>query len=82
LFRLKISIDANRQISVYVNEVQYGLVTTATAGGASAATSTTKSNALTDDVNLKPYIGIAPTAGATVASVIVSYQKISRLVTE
>lgn len=82
LFRLKISIDANRQISVYVNEVQYGLVTTATAGGASAATSTTKSNALTDDVDLKPYIGITPTTGATVASVIVSYQKISRLVTE
>jgi hypothetical protein len=82
LFRLKISIDANRQIIIYVNEIQYGLVTTATAGGALASSSTTKSNALTNDVDLKPYIGIAPTTGASVASVIVSYQKISRLVTE
>jgi len=34
IYRLRIEIDSNRQVSVFVNDVQYGLVTSATAGGA------------------------------------------------
>ena len=58
IYRLRISFDENRQISVYVNNVRYGLVTTATAGGATQSVSTTKSLAMTDDIDLLPFIGV------------------------
>ena len=58
VYRLRIEFDQNRQISVYVNNVRYGLVTTATAGGATQSVSTTKSLAMTNDIDLLPFIGV------------------------
>jgi hypothetical protein len=77
--RLKIEIDANRQVSVFVNGAQYGLVTSATAGGGTAASSTTKSNALTDDTELEPFTGISALAASTKAFGLI-YKKLSMLI--
>lgn len=77
--RLKIEIDSNRQVSVFVNGAQYGLATTSVAGGTTAATSTTKSNALTDDVDLEPFTGISALA-ASQKSYGLIYKKLSMVI--
>ena len=77
VYRLRISFDENRQISVYVNNVRYGLVTTATAGGATQSVSTTKSLAMTDNIDLLPFIGIETKTTAS-KGMQVSYVKLSR----
>jgi hypothetical protein len=81
-YRLRISIDSNRQVSVSVNDVQYGLVTSATAGGATQSSTTTKSLALADDHDFIPYIGVQQMAGSKTAELVVHYQKISRVLFE
>lgn len=58
VYRLRIEIDSSRKISVFVNNVQHGLVTSATAGGATQLVSTTKSLTMTDDVDLIPTISV------------------------
>ena len=77
VYRLRISFDENRQISVYVNNVRYGLVTTATAGGATQSVSTTKSLAMTNDIDLLPFIGIE-TKTTSSKGMQVGYVKLSR----
>ena len=77
--RLKIEFDSSRQVSVYVNEVQYGLATTSVAGGTTAATSTTKSNALTEDTELLPFTGIS-TLAASAKEYGLIYKKLSMLI--
>ena len=77
VYRLRISFDENRQISVYVNNVRYGLVTTATAGGATQSVSTTKSLAMTDDIDLFPFIGVE-TKTTSSKGMQVGYVKLSR----
>ncbi len=77
VYRLRISIDENRQISVFVDNTQYGLVTTATAGGATQAIKTTKSLAMTDDRDLLPFVGIR-TLSAASRGMQVGYIKLSR----
>lgn len=57
-YRLKLSFDENRKISVFVNGVQYGLVTSATAGGATQSVATTKSLAMTSGTGIESYLGI------------------------
>jgi hypothetical protein len=81
IYKLRIVIDNNRQVAVYVNGVQYGLITTATAGGATQSTSTTLSNALTNDIDLIPYVGVQ---GLTTAAkqITLCYEKISRVLFE
>lgn len=79
IYRLRIEIDSSRQVSVFVNDTQYGLVTTATAGGATQSVSTTKSNALTTDRGLLATIGIQALTGS-VKSLYVFYEKISRII--
>ena len=81
-YRFRISIDSNRQVSVFVDGVQYGLVTSATAGGATQSLSTTKSLALADDHDLIPYIGVQQMAGSKTTELTVHYQKISRILFE
>ena len=56
-------IDSDRKVAVFVNDVQYGLVTSATAGGATQSTATQLSNALTNDEDFIPFIGIEAGAG-------------------
>lgn len=75
-YRLKIVIDSNRQVCVYVNEVQYGLTQTTSSVGVLEDITTQKSLALTVE-NLIPYIGVQ---GLTTSakSITLNYEKISR----
>jgi len=83
IYKLRIVIDNNRQVAVYVNGVQYGLVTTSTAGGATQSTKTTLSNALTNDINLIPYVGVQTLDSSnTSKQITLCYEKISRLLFE
>ena len=77
-YHLKITLDSDRKLSVFVNGEQYGLATTATTtfDGTTSVTGTTqatidnrtqKSTAMTNDINLIPYIGIEAGAGAAEA---------------
>jgi len=77
VYRLRISFDENRKISVFVNNVQYGLVTTATSGGGTQSIRTTKSLAMTDDIDLVTFVGIQTLSAAT-RGMQVGYVKLSR----
>jgi hypothetical protein len=78
VYRLKIEIDSDRKASIFVDGIQYNVTSTAGSTGGTAVTSgTTKSAALTDDVDFIPYIGIE--AGAAAAEALdVHYQAMSR----
>ena len=77
VYRLKLSFDENRKISVFVNGVQYGLVTSATAGGATQAVATTKSLATTSGTGMEPYVGIQALAAES-KTLFCQFIKISR----
>ena len=86
-YHLKIKIDSDRKATCFVNGVQYNITSTAGSTGGTAVTAVqpgtaaTKTDALTNDVDLIPYIGIE--AGAAAAEAInVHYQSISRHVFE
>ena len=57
-YRLAIDFDENYKVSAFVNGVQYGLVNSATVGGATEPNSTQKSVATTSSADLIPVIGI------------------------
>ena len=82
-YRLAISVDSDRKVSVFVDGLQHSLVTDATAGGAtmSPAKGEVKSLALTNDVDLIPYIGLIA-RGAAAKTLHVTYEKISRIIFE
>ncbi len=82
-YRLGIQIDSSRQAAVFVDGEQYNLVQTATAGGAAAGTQkgSVKSLALTNDVDLIPYVGIMNQAG-TQRDMVLFYEKMSRILFE
>jgi hypothetical protein len=86
-YHLKIKIDSSRKATIFVNGIQYNVTETSGSTGGTAVTSVqpgtaaTKTAALTDDVDLIPYIGIE--AGAAAAEAInVHYQSMSRHVFE
>jgi hypothetical protein len=86
-YHLKIAIDSDRKATCFVNGVQYNITSTAGSTGGTAVTAVeagkaaTKSAALTNDVDLIPYIGIE--AGAAAAEAIdVHWTSISRHVYE
>ena len=86
-YHLKIKIDSDRKATCFVNVVQYNITSTAGSTGGTAVTAVeagkaaTKSAALTNDVDLIPYIGIE--AGAAAAEAIdVHWTSISRHVYE
>ena len=82
LYRLKITIDSNRKASIFVNGIQYNVTTTSGSTGGTAVTKgTTPTAALTDDINLIPYIGIEAGDGAAEA-LDIHHQAISRLIYE
>ena len=78
-YRLKIEVDSNRQVSAFVNEVQYGLVTSATAGGGTQSVATTKSLALTTNIGLKATIGVQALTGSA-KGLGIFYERISRMI--
>ena len=80
VYRLRIAIDESRKISVFVNNIQYGLTSTntgTTAGGVTQSTTTTKSSALTDDIDLLPFIGVQAHTTSS-KGIQVGYVKLSR----
>ena len=86
-YHLKIKIDSDRKATIFVNGIQYNVTTTSGSTGGTAVTAVqpgtaaTKTDALTNDVDLIPYIGIE--AGAAAAEAInVHYQSMSRHVFE
>jgi len=86
-YHLKIVIDANRQATPWVNGVQYNVANVAGSTGGTAATAVqpsklpVKTAALTNDVDLIPYVGIE--AGAAAAEALdVHYMGMSRVIFE
>ena len=82
IYHLKIEIDSSRQAAIFVNGIQYNVTSTSgSTGGTAVTTGTTRSLALTNDIDLIPYIGIE--AGAAAAEAVdVHYQCISRTLFE
>ena len=82
IYHFKIEIDSARKLSIFVDGIQYNITSTSGSTGGTAVTSgTTKSGAMTDDVDLIPYIGIE--AGAAAAEAVdIHYQCISRTLFE
>ena len=91
-YHLKIKFDSDRKMEIFVNGVQYGVTQTAatTFDGSTSVTGTTqadiddktqKSVAMTDDIDLIPYIGIEAGDGAA-AALDVQFEAISRLIYE
>ena len=86
-YHLKISIGSDRKATCFINGVQYNVTSTAGSTGGTAVTAVqpgvaaAKTAALTNDIDLIPYVGIE--AGAAAAEAVnVHYQSISRNVFE
>ena len=86
-YHLKIEIDSSRKATIFVNGFQYNVANTAGSTGGTTATAVqpsalpVKTAALTDDVDLIPYVGIE--AGAAAAEAVnVHYVCCSRNVYE
>ena len=68
IYHLKLKIDSDRKIAIFVNGIQYNVTSTSgSTGGTAVTTGTTKSSALKNDVDLIPYNGIEANAGAAEA---------------
>ena len=86
-YHLKIEIDSDRKATCFINGVQYNITSTSGSTGGTAvtavqpSTAATKSAALTDDIDLIPYVGIEAGDGAAEA-VNVHYVACSRNVYE
>lgn len=82
VYHLKMEIDSDRKIAIFVNGIQYNVTSTSgSTGGTAVTTGTTKSSALKNDVDLIPYNGIEANAGAAEA-LITHYICMSRNVYE
>ena len=86
-YHLKIEIDSDRKATCFINGVQYNITSTSGSTGGTAvtavqpSTAATKTAALTDDIDLIPYVGIEAGDGAAEA-VNVHYVACSRNVYE
>ena len=81
IYKLRISINVDKKISIFVNGVQYNITTTTGATGGTSVTTGTTTSAAFSAVDLIPYIGIE--AGDNdPESLHVFYQKISRVLFE
>ena len=82
IYHLKITFDSSRQMSIFVNGVQYNTTTTSgSTGGTAVTTGTTKSAAMTNDIDLIPYNGVEAGDGAA-AAIHSHYVKMSRIINE
>jgi len=81
-YHFKIEVDSDRKAAIFVNGIQYNVTTTAgSTGGTAVTTGTTRTAALTDNIDLIPYVGIE--AGAAAAEAVnVHYVACSRNVYE
>ena len=81
-YHLRIKIDSDRKATIFVNGIQYNVTGTAGATGGTAVTvGSSKTAALTDDIDLIPSIGIEANAGAA-ELLDVHYTSISRIIYE
>jgi len=87
IYHLKIVIDSDRKATIFVDGTQYDITTTSGSTGGTAVSAVAEgaaavlSGALTDNVDLIPYIGIE--AGAAAAEAIdVHWQAINRTIFE
>ena len=81
-YHLKIKFDSDRKVSIFVDGEQYNVTSTSGSTGGTAVTKgTTKSGAMTNDVDLIPYIGIE-NCDAAAAVLNVQFEAISRLIFE
>ena len=86
-YHLKIVFDSDRKLTIYVNGIQYNVTSTSGSTGGTAvtavqpSTAAVKSAAITDDVNLIPYIGLE-NCDAAAAVLNVQFEAISRLIFE
>jgi hypothetical protein len=82
IYHLRIVFDSDRKLSIFVNGQQYNVTSTSgSTGGTAVTTGTTKSAAMTNDVDLIPYIGIEANAGAAEA-IHCHYVAASRIINE
>jgi hypothetical protein len=89
-YHFRIKFDSDRKMEIFVNGIQYNITDTSGSTGGTAVTETAqqqdpkglhKSTAMTDDIDLIPYIGIE--AGAAAAEAVdVHYESISRKIFE
>ena len=81
-YHLKIKFDSDRKMEIFVDGEQYNITgTSGSTGGTAVTKGTTKSGAMTNDVDLIPYIGIE-NCDAAAAVLNVQYEAISRLIFE
>ena len=81
-YHFRIKFDSDRKMEIFVNGIQYDITTTSgSTGGTDVAAGTAKSAAMTNDVDLIPYIGIE-NGDAAAAVLNVHYTAISRYVYE
>ena len=81
-YHFRIKFDSDRKMEMFLNGIQYDITTTSgSTGGTAVAAGTAKSAAMTNDVNLIPYIGIE-NGDAAAAVLNVHYTAISRHVYE
>jgi len=77
-YHFRIKFDSDRKMEIFVNGVQYDITTTSgSTGGTAVVEGTAKSAAMTNDVNLIPYIGLE-NGDAAAAVLNVHYTAISR----
>jgi len=81
-YHLKIKFDSDRKMSIFVDGEQYNITSTSGSTGGTAVTKGTgKSGAMTDNIDLIPYIGIE-NCDAAAAVLNVQYEAVSRLIFE
>ena len=86
-YHLKIKINSDRKATCFVNGVQYNITGTSGSTGGTAVTAVepgkqvTLSGAMTNDIDLIPYVGVEAGDGAA-AAIDVSYAAASRLLFE
>ena len=77
-YHFRIKFDSDRKMEMFLNGIQYDITTTSgSTGGTEVAAGTAKSAAMTDAINLIPYIGIE-NGDAAAAVLNVHYTAISR----
>lgn len=81
IYKLRIEIDSNRQVQVYVNDTLYGLSTTEGTSGNTAVNALVKSLPLVDDdtVYLKPIVGVQTNTTAA-KTLNLCYEHISKVI--
>jgi hypothetical protein len=77
VYHLKIKMNKQEKLCVYVNGIQFGLTSTSGSMGTLATNSYDESVAITNAVSLYPIVGIQ-IASTTARSVVVNYIKLSR----